>query len=143
MSFSSTLGNVTDAIVNIDEFKVHENKDGSVDKTKTDLYLHLVDRKDNSIFEVADVLKLIDQHIEKLDDLFKEFNVLDTQPAEAEMLIGSFEKGSMFVWLIFSNVFIATLLVVTLSICVSQRSKFRRQLRAAKVNIFGKDLSLW
>lgn len=65
------MSNVTDAIVNVDDFKVHENKDGSVDKTKTDLYMHLVDRKDNSILEVDEVLRLIDQNIEKLDYLFK------------------------------------------------------------------------
>lgn len=69
--FLRVLGNVTNAIVNIDDFKIHENKDGSVDKTKTDLYLHLVDKTDNSILEVADVLKLVDQNIEKLDELFK------------------------------------------------------------------------
>jgi carbonic anhydrase len=65
------LSNVSGCIVNIDDFKVHENKDGSVDKTKTDLYLHLVNRNDNSILEVSDVLKLVDLNIERLDELFK------------------------------------------------------------------------
>lgn len=62
---------MTNSIVNIDDFKIHENKDGSVDKTKTDLYLHLVNKKDNSIIEVSDVLRMVDENIEKLDDLFK------------------------------------------------------------------------
>lgn len=70
------LGNVTGAIVNVDEYKVHENKDGSVDKTKTDLYLHLVNQRDNSIMEVNDVLQLVDQKIEHLDGLFKVSNLL-------------------------------------------------------------------
>lgn len=65
------LGNVTGAIVNVDEYKVHENHDGSVDKTKTDLYLHFVNKRDNSIMEVGDVLRLVDQNIESLDSLFK------------------------------------------------------------------------
>lgn len=69
--FRVTFSNVTNSIVNIDDFKIHENKDGSVDKTRTDLYLHLVDKKDNSIIEVSDVLKMVDHNIEKLDDLFK------------------------------------------------------------------------
>lgn len=69
--FARTLSNVTNSIVNVDDFKIHENKDGSVDKTKTDLYMHLVDRKDNSILEVDEVLRIIDQNIEKLDHLFK------------------------------------------------------------------------
>lgn len=67
----SVLGNVTGAIVNIDEFRVHANHDGTVDKTRTDLYLHLVDRRDNSILEVDDVLRLVDQNTERLDGLFK------------------------------------------------------------------------
>lgn len=70
-TFRSTLSNVTAAIVNVDDFKIHENRDGSVDKTKTDLYMHLVDRRDNSILEVDEVLRLIDQNIEILDGLFK------------------------------------------------------------------------
>jgi hypothetical protein len=65
------LGNVTGAIINVDEFKVHENQDGSVDKTRTDLYLHFVDRRDHSIMEVSRVLHLIDLNIERLDKLFK------------------------------------------------------------------------
>lgn len=139
-SLLSTLSNITGAIVNIDEIKVHENKDGSVDKTKTDLYMHLVEREDNSIYEVPEVLKLIDLYIEHLDDLFKELNVLDTQAAEAELLIAGPPKP-MFIWLIFTNLFLGTLLVVTLALCASQRKGYKRQLRAAKVNIFRKSYS--
>lgn len=65
------LGSVTGAIVNADEYKVHENRDGSVDKTRTDLYLHLVDQRDNSIMDVAEALRRVDLNIEKLDALFK------------------------------------------------------------------------
>lgn len=50
---------------------MHVNQDGSIDKTRTDLYLHLVDRADHSILEVDQVLKLIDKNTEKLDTLFK------------------------------------------------------------------------
>lgn len=69
---------MTGAIINVDEFKVHENQDGSVDKTRTDLYLHFVDRRDHSIMEVTRVLHLIDQNIERLDKLFKVCQVLFT-----------------------------------------------------------------
>ncbi|XP_017143334.1 cadherin-23 [Drosophila miranda] len=141
-TFRDTLGNITESIVNIDEIKVHENKDGSVDKTKTDLYMHLVEREDNSIYEVAEVLKLIDSHIESLDELFKDLNVLDTQPAEAQLLTAGPTKGPLFVWLVFTNLFMATLLVVILALCASQRNGYRRQLRAAKVNIFRAHSSL-
>lgn len=69
--FFRVLGEVTGAIVNADEYKVHENRDGSVDKTRTDLYLHLVDRTDNSILDVGEALRRVDLNIEKLDTLFK------------------------------------------------------------------------
>lgn len=69
--FRDYLGNITGAIVNVDDFRVHENHDGTVDKTKTDLYLHLVDRSDNSVLEVKQVLAMIDKNVEHLDHLFK------------------------------------------------------------------------
>lgn len=65
------LGNVTGAIVNVDEYKVHETHDGRVDKTRSDMYLHFVDHRDNSIMEVSHVLRIIDENIEHLDSLFK------------------------------------------------------------------------
>ena len=67
----SILGNVTGAIVNVDECKVHENKDGRVDKTRSDLYLHFVNPNDNSFMDVSNVLRLIDENLELLADLFK------------------------------------------------------------------------
>lgn len=135
--FREALANVTQAIVNVDDFKVHENRDGSVDKTKTDLYMHLVDRRDNSILEVAEVLQLIDQNIEVLDGLFKDFNVLDTQPSEALQLVGVAANGPLVLWLVFANIFVGTLLVVVMSMCFSQRKSYRRQLRAACVHSYG------
>lgn len=132
------MSNVTKAIVNIDDFKVHENKDGTVDRTKTDLYLHLVDRKDNSIIEVSDVLRLVDQNIEQLDVLFKEFNVLDTQASEALMLTSEFGNPQMFIWLIMINLIMGALLVIVFTLCLSQRTNYRRQLKAARVNSYSK-----
>ncbi|XP_069668723.1 cadherin-23 isoform X2 [Periplaneta americana] len=138
--FREVLGNVTGAIVNVDEFKVHENQDGSVDKTRTDLYLHFVDRRDNSIMEVTRVLNLVDQNIERLDKLFKEFNVLDTQPAEALPLKEDME-GLVMMWLVGTTVFLGLLLILVVSICLSQRARYQRQLKAATVTAFGSNES--
>ena len=55
----------------MDEFKVHLNDNGIIDKTRTDVFMHFVDPHDNSILEVDSVLRLIDANIEVLDDLFK------------------------------------------------------------------------
>ncbi|XP_021707792.1 cadherin-23 isoform X2 [Aedes aegypti] len=132
-TFRDVLSNVSSSIVNIDDFRIHENRDGSVDKTKTDLYLHLVNRQDNSILEVSDVLKIVDQNIEKLDELFKEFNVLDTQASEASFFVAELSGAPMLIWLFVSNLFIGALLIVVLGLCASQRASYRRQLRAARV----------
>lgn len=69
--FRDKLAQVSESVVNIDDLRVHENKDGSVDNTKTDLYLHLVNGQDHSVLEVNQVLQLVDKNIEQLDDLFK------------------------------------------------------------------------
>nr|XP_012151361.1 PREDICTED: cadherin-23 [Megachile rotundata] len=135
-TFRETLGNVTGAIVNIDEYKIHENHDGSVDRTKTDLYMHLVNRRDNSILEVSEVLELVDRNIEKLDSLFKEFNVLDTQPAQYQPIVQYEQAGTTF-WLLTLTLFLGALLILCIALCLSQRASFRRQLKAANASSFG------
>ncbi|XP_046405905.1 cadherin-23 [Ischnura elegans] len=137
-AFREILGNVTGTIVNADEYKVHENQDGSVDKTKTDLYLHFVEHQNNSIMEVDDVLKLVDHNIEQLDDLFKDFNVLDTQPAEIRAFKDE-QEGMMVAWLAGSTLLLTLLLILTTSLCIAQRSRYQRQLKAATATAFGSN----
>ncbi|KAK7024513.1 Cadherin-23 [Halocaridina rubra] len=134
--FRDYLGNVTGAIVNVDDFRVHENHDGTVDKTKTDLYLHLVNRDDNSVLEVKEVLAIIDKNVEYLDHLFKELNVLDTQRAEL-VTAGVKEDNLLFLWLVGVIVFLTLLLVLTVALCLSQRARYSRQLKAATATAFG------
>lgn len=137
--FRDVLGNVTGAIVNVDECKVHENRDGRVDKTRSDLYLHFVNPNDNSIMEVSDVLRLIDENIERLDDLFKNFNVLDTEAAEAEPLrrTSIASDGILWVYMAGTSIFLSLLLFVVTCLCLSQRSRYKRQLKAATISAFG------
>jgi cadherin 23 len=123
--------------VNIDDFKVHENKDGTVDRTKTDLYLHLVSNSDNSIIEVSEVLRLVDENIEQLDELFKEFNVLDTQASDALVLQTEFGNPQMIIWLVMINLIMGALLIIIVTLCLSQRTNYRRELKAARVNAYG------
>lgn len=68
----------------------------------------------------------------------QEFNVLDTQAAEALPLVGELKPDPMLVYLVVSNLFIGALLIVILVLCATQRTNYKRQLRAAKVNAFGK-----
>uniref|UniRef100_A0AAR5PBK0 Cadherin domain-containing protein n=1 Tax=Dendroctonus ponderosae TaxID=77166 RepID=A0AAR5PBK0_DENPD len=134
--FRDTLGNVTGAIVNIDEFRIHANHDGTVDKTRTDLYLHLVDRQDNSILEVADVLRLVDQNTEKLDDLFKDFNVLDTQPAGSLALKAKLQTAGTTFWLTATSLFLFLLLLLILALFITQRHAYQRKLKAATATAY-------
>ncbi|XP_057660172.1 cadherin-23 [Diorhabda carinulata] len=135
-TFREILGNVTGAIVNIDEFRIHANHDGSIDKTRTDLYLHLVDRKDNSILEVDEVLKLVDQNTEKLDSLFKDFNVLDTQPGGTLALKSQLQNANTTFWLSVSCLFLTLLLMLCLALCINQRQIYHRKLKAATATAF-------
>nr|XP_034827125.1 cadherin-23 [Maniola hyperantus] len=131
-TFREKLARVTNSVVNIDDLRVHENKDGSVDNTKTDLYLHLVNGEDHSVLEVDQVLKLVDKNIEQLDELFKEFNVLDTQPAEYQPLTAdSLSSNQTVYWLVWTSLFLVVLLVLAVMTCLSQRADFVRKLKAA------------
>ncbi|KAJ8972931.1 hypothetical protein NQ317_011741 [Molorchus minor] len=136
-AFREILGNVTGAIVNIDEFRVHANHDGTIDKTRTDLYLHLVDRTDNSILEVDEVLRLVDRNTEKLDTLFKEFNVLDTQPGGTLALKSTLQSASATFWLTASSLFLLLLLMLCLALCINQRQTYHRKLKAATATAYG------
>jgi hypothetical protein len=71
--FRNAISNVTESIVNVDAFEMHDN-----DRTKTDVLLHFVDPRDNSVMDVREILKIIDYRTEQLDPLFREFNVLHT-----------------------------------------------------------------
>jgi len=134
--FREVLGNITKSIVNVDEFKVHLNEEGLADKTRTDVYLHFVNEEDNSILEVDAVLRLIDANIESLDQLFKDFNVLDTSPAEALLETSSAQQLSL-VWASGTAVFLAVILFLVLGLCLSQRVILLRKLKAASTTTFG------
>ncbi|XP_060803722.1 cadherin-23 [Amyelois transitella] len=135
--FRDRLARVTESVVNIDDMRVHENKDGSVDNTKTDLYLHLVNGQDHSVLEVEQVLKIVDKNIEQLDGLFKEFNVLDTQPAEYQPLTAETLSSNQTVfWLVWTTLFLAVLLVLSLMMCLSQRADYIRRLKAATATAY-------
>ncbi|KAG6445751.1 hypothetical protein O3G_MSEX004072 [Manduca sexta] len=137
--FREQLARVTDSVVNVDDLRVHENKDGSVDNTKSDLYLHLVNGQDHSVLEVEQVLKLVDKNIERLDGLFKEFNVLDTQPAEYSPLRAeSLSSKQTVFWLVWTSLLLAVLLVLSVLACASQRADYARRLKAATATAYCK-----
>jgi len=55
--FLSVLSHTADgALVSADAYRVHENSDGSLDKTKTDVLVHFVDPRNYSVMEAAEVI---------------------------------------------------------------------------------------
>lgn len=65
--------------------------------------------------------------------------MLDTQAAEPEPLrrASTKEDNVIWMWLVGTTFFLGLLLIVVVSICLSQRSNYRRQLRAATISAFG------
>jgi len=133
------LGNITKSTVNVDELKAHSNGDGQIDKTKTDLYLHFVNQDDNSVLEVETVLRLIDSNVESLDELFKDYNVLDTSAADpvGRNLLSNSPQQFSLLWASGTAVFLAMILFLVLGLCVSQRFVLMRKLKAASATAFG------
>ena len=139
VDFRSLLADITGSIVNVDQIKVHENPDGSVDKTKTDVLLHFVNGQDNTIVEAKDVIQTLDYNTEKLDPFFKEYNVLKTETASAAYLVSQKSSTEMMVilWLVGLCIFLVITLSVVICVCVSQRYRYNRKLRAATTAAFG------
>uniref|UniRef100_A0A0K2V387 Putative LOC100748423 [Bombus impatiens] n=1 Tax=Lepeophtheirus salmonis TaxID=72036 RepID=A0A0K2V387_LEPSM len=138
--FRDMLHKVSGAVVNIDALLVHKDPDGILDQTKTDVFLHLVNPRDNIVLDVEKVLKLIDYKTEELDPVFKDFNVLYTDSVEPKFLYrkSSFaSEQNVIFWLIGLLGIASLLLFLVICLCLKQKQKFRRRLRAATTSVGG------
>ncbi|XP_069045127.1 cadherin-23 [Lepisosteus oculatus] len=79
--FVSLLSNITGAIVNTDDVQFHVDKKGRVNFAQTDVLIHVVNKQTNRILDVERVIQMIDENKEQLRNLFRNYNVLDVQPA--------------------------------------------------------------
>ncbi|XP_037660334.1 cadherin-23 isoform X1 [Choloepus didactylus] len=79
--FIRLLSNITGAIVNTDDVQFHVDKKGRVNFAQTELLIHVVNRDTNRILDVDRVIQMIDENKEQLRNLFRNYNVLDVQPA--------------------------------------------------------------
>jgi len=124
--------------VNLDYFKVHGNNDGTVDKTKTDVFLHFVHPGNNTVMEVQDILRTIDYKTVELDPFFKQFNVLQTEGSASYLPIKMETSETVIIsWLVGVSAFLSLVLLVVVCICASQRSKYARKLKAVTTDAFG------
>ncbi|XP_075389513.1 cadherin-23 isoform X2 [Tenrec ecaudatus] len=80
-AFIRLLSNITGAIVNTDDVQFHVDKKGRVNFAQTELLIHVVNRDTNRILDVDRVIQMIDENKEQLRNLFRNYNVLDVQPA--------------------------------------------------------------
>ncbi|MGH0114603.1 UNVERIFIED_CONTAM: hypothetical protein FKN15_031088 [Acipenser sinensis] len=59
----------------------HVDKKGRVNFAQTDMLIHVVNKQTNRILDVERVIQMIDENMEQLRNLFRNYNVLDVQPA--------------------------------------------------------------
>ena len=62
--------------------------------------------------------------------------MLDTQRAEL-ITAGVKEEDLLFLWLVGVIVFLTLLLVLTVALCLSQKARYSRRLKAATATAFG------
>ncbi|CDQ66979.1 unnamed protein product [Oncorhynchus mykiss] len=79
--FISLLSNITRAIVNTDDMQFHVDKKGRVNFAQTDVLIHVVNKQTNRILDVEKVIQMIDENKDQLRNLFRNYNILDVQPA--------------------------------------------------------------
>ncbi|KAJ8250702.1 hypothetical protein COCON_G00226240 [Conger conger] len=85
--FVSLLSNITGAIVNTDDVQFHVDKKGRVNFAQTDVLIHVVNKQTNRILDVERVIQMIDENKEQLRNLFRNYNILDVQPAMAIIIL--------------------------------------------------------
>jgi PREDICTED: similar to cad88C CG3389-PA len=81
-----------------------------------------VDPFDNSIIDVNNVLKLIDKNIDYLDQLYKDFNVLLSEPAKRHLELLTFDD-QIKACLISTTAFLSLLLMLVTCLCLNQKHR--------------------
>lgn len=71
----SSLANVTNMIVVLDDVRYHVNQFGYIQPDWSDVYLHLVDPMKNDIMSSWDVLTIIDDKYDYLKDYYQNFAI--------------------------------------------------------------------
>ena len=137
--FVDTLESATASLVNVDHIRVHNNNDGTLDNTKTDIYLHFIHHENNTIMDVDEVLKSLDYKTVELDPFFKEFNVLQTARGVSSQLThrdGLKDDPLMMLWLIGACAFEFLILLLLFCSCLIQNIRHKRKLKAITVQAY-------
>ncbi|XP_043452502.1 cadherin-23 isoform X6 [Prionailurus bengalensis] len=126
--FIRLLSNITGAIVNTDDVQFHVDKKGRVNFAQTELLIHVVNRDTNRILDVDRVIQMIDENKEQLRNLFRNYNVLDVQPAISARLPDDMSALQMAIIVLAILLFLAAMLFILMN--WYYRTVHKRKLKA-------------
>ncbi|KAB0393240.1 hypothetical protein E2I00_003729, partial [Balaenoptera physalus] len=126
--FIRLLSNITGAIVNTDDVQFHVDKKGRVNFAQTELLIHVVNRETNRILDVDRVIQMIDENKEQLRNLFRNYNVLDVQPAISVRLPDDMSALQMVIIVLAILLFLAAMLFILMN--WYYRTVHKRKLKA-------------
>ncbi|XP_041605191.1 cadherin-23 isoform X1 [Vulpes lagopus] len=126
--FIRLLSNITGAIVNTDDVQFHVDKKGRVNFAQTELLIHVVNRDTNRILDVDRVIQMIDENKEQLRNLFRNYNVLDVQPAISVRLPDDMSALQMAIIILAILLFLAAMLFILMN--WYYRTVHKRKLKA-------------
>ncbi|KAM4636899.1 cadherin-23 [Discoglossus pictus] len=113
--FIRLLSNITGAIVNTDDVQFHVDKKGRVNFAQTDMLIHVVNRDTNRILDVERVIQMIDENKEQLRNLFRNYNVMDVQPATAARAPEDLSTLQMAIIILAILLFLAAMLFILMN----------------------------
>ncbi|XP_069096663.1 cadherin-23-like [Pleurodeles waltl] len=126
--FIRLLSNITGAIVNTDDVQFHVDKKGRVSFAQTDMLFHVVNRDTNRILDVEKVIQMIDANKEQLRNLFRNYNVLDVQPATTVPAQADLSALQMAIIILAILLFLAAMLFILMN--WYYRTVHKRKLKA-------------
>ncbi|XP_051504307.1 cadherin-23 [Myxocyprinus asiaticus] len=126
--FISLLSNITGAIVNTDDVQFHVDKKGRVNFAQTDVLIHVVNKQTNRILDVERVIQMIDENKEQLRNLFRNYNILDVQPAVTARAPDDLTALQMAIIILAVLLFLAAMLFILMN--WYYRTVHKRKLKA-------------
>uniref|UniRef100_UPI00398F0386 cadherin-23 n=1 Tax=Pristiophorus japonicus TaxID=55135 RepID=UPI00398F0386 len=126
--FIKLLSNITGAIVNTDDVQFHVDQKGRVNFAQTDVLIHVVNRETNRILDVERVIQMIDENKEQLRNLFRNYNILDVQPAVTTRPANDMTSLQMAIIILAVLLFLATMLFIFMN--WYYRTVHKRKLKA-------------
>ncbi|XP_042313490.1 cadherin-23 isoform X2 [Sceloporus undulatus] len=139
--FISLLSNITGAVVNTDDVQFHVDKKGRVNFAQTELLIHVVNRETNRILDVERVIQMIDENKEQLRNLFRNYNVLDVQPAITARAPDDLSALQMAIIILAILLFLAAMLFILMN--WYYRTVHKRKLKAIVAGSTGLKKDGW